>query len=636
MATSLEEVLKGLELETVFETDFDGPVRMVREETLLEGKVFAREPGEDVDWVLEGPGEVAVKDGRLHIKSDPNGNCVLWNTRDFPESFVVEWDFQAHHPQGLAIIFFAARGAEGGSIFTPGLPKRAGGFANYTSLRLRCYHTSYFATDEEGVPRGDTHLKKNDGDASPEEGNKAGNGLFALDGRSGKPHRLRLVKLKNRIILEIDGKVSFDWTDKGERGGEPFRNGQIGFRQMRHSLEVSYGHVKVQRVVLAKDGAQLKAPAPKKESTKTQSQYPTVDELPLDNQLPDPFQFFGTARRVANKADWKERQAQMLDMVKHYSSGPEFPQTHNAKLETVETEEVFGGKATHTKATLTMGPGHSIQCRFQYILPEAEGPHPLLFYICPRKDFEEESIPWREPVLGRGYGFAWVIPGQFNGYGDTGQVKDAFPDVKGNTMMAWVWGINEIIHYMDQTLPLDKLIVTGTSRFGKTAAMAGAVNERIDLTVPVTGGFGVRRFNVKDQNQSVEAFAVRCWSNDVFPTFTGQLNKMPIDQHFVGAVIAPRALLSIMGDENIYKNEGHIEAYEALVPVYEWLGVGEKIGLYDHSPGGHGFIDGDFDTILDFADKVFYGKEPQSGKAFDRISNPKIVGFDWKAPDPVD
>ena len=104
-----------MEVETVYETTFDEPLRMMREQELVEGKTYSREPAEDVDWVLEGPGEVTVKDGRMHFKNSPDGNAVLWNTRVFPENFVAEWDFQHHHPQGLAILFFAARGAGGGS-----------------------------------------------------------------------------------------------------------------------------------------------------------------------------------------------------------------------------------------------------------------------------------------------------------------------------------------------------------------------------------------------------------------------------------------------------------------------------------------------------------------------------------------
>jgi hypothetical protein len=255
--------------------------------------------------------------------------------------------------------------------------------------------------------------------------------------------------------------------------------------------------------------------------------------------------------------------------------------------------------------------------------------------LAPKGDYAEETIPWRERIIDRGYAFVWLIPGQFNGYKDHGPVKDAFTEIKANTMMAWVWGINETIRYLDETHEIDKVIVTGTSRFGKTATMAGVMNERVDLTVPVTGGFGVRRFNLRDQKQPASAFAGRCWANDVFPTFATQLNKLPVDQHFVGALIAPRGLLAIMGQENNDKNVGHIESYEALVPVYEWLGAKDRLGLYDHAPRGHGFGEDDFFTILDFADKIFYGKKPESGKEFDQISNPDLIGFEWKAPSPI-
>lgn len=335
---------------------------------------------------------------------------------------------------------------------------------------------------------------------------------------------------------------------------------------------------------------------------------------------------------MANRQDWNERQVEIRRLDQHYASGPAFPQTHNAILESADSTEVYRGKATHHQASLSVGPNHMIKCTFEYLLPKAEGPTPLIFYICPRKEYAEETVPWREKIIDRGYAFAWAIPGQFNSYGDHGPVKDAFPAVKGNTMMAWVWGINEVIHHLDSTHDLDKIIITGTSRFGKTATAVGVVNHRIDLTVPVTGGFAVELFNLTNNKMSAEKLATKCYANEVMTPFAGQLEKLPIDQHFRGALIAPRAFLGIMGAENEKKNRSHIEAYEALVPVYEWLGVKHKLGLYDHSPHGHGICEDDMHTIMDFADQIFYGKNAKSGKAFDQISNPDLVGFDWRAP----
>jgi len=166
---------------------------------------------------------------------------------------VAEWDFQHLHPRGLAIFFFAATSTDGGGIFTPGLPKRGGRFGNYTRGKIHCYHISYTAIGEDGVPRGETHLKKDDGEENQDSGNKVAQGPSSIDGKSGKPHRIRVAKLGSRIILEVDGEISFDWTDHGEWGDTPYQGGQVGFRQMRHTIEASYGGFQVWRVKLPVD-----------------------------------------------------------------------------------------------------------------------------------------------------------------------------------------------------------------------------------------------------------------------------------------------------------------------------------------------------------------------------------------------
>lgn len=47
--TSLDDILKGAELETVYETTFDQPVRLIREQKLVEDGKYARVPAADVD-----------------------------------------------------------------------------------------------------------------------------------------------------------------------------------------------------------------------------------------------------------------------------------------------------------------------------------------------------------------------------------------------------------------------------------------------------------------------------------------------------------------------------------------------------------------------------------------------------------
>ncbi len=106
-------------------------------------------PGSTGGWVMEGLGTVSFKDGWMEMASkDPDsiikdGHLVYWCPRDFPESFVAEWEMQITSPTGLCIVFFASRGLNGEDIFDPGLPKRTGVFAQYNQGAISCYNISY-------------------------------------------------------------------------------------------------------------------------------------------------------------------------------------------------------------------------------------------------------------------------------------------------------------------------------------------------------------------------------------------------------------------------------------------------------------------------------------------------------------
>jgi len=226
-------------------------------------------------------------------------------------------------------------------------------------------------------------------------------------------------------------------------------------------------------------------------------------------------------------------------------------------------------------------------------------------------------------IARRGYAYAALKVGPYEKI-----AKSIYPDVQGTRTMGWVWGMNEMINYLTREHKIDKVIITGCSRYGRVALLTGALNKRVDLTAPITTlAHAVHRF---DENMWGPGNVK--WGNNQYDTFAGKMNRLPVDRHFLGAVIAPRAYLGIMGAEKPAFNQGHLEAYEALVPVYEWLGARNNLGLYDHSPRGHGVNLDDLHTVLDFSDVIFHDKKPKSGKEFDQIKNSNLVGFEWKAP----
>ena len=190
------------------------------------------------DWVLEGPGEITFPDGWMQMRStrpdasgDLNGHVVYWCPRDFPASFVCDWEVRIVSDFGLNIIFFAAKGENGEEIFDPALPERDGTFTDYIRRAVKSYHISYYASTPGTPGRAMSNLRKN---------NKfflISTGPVAIPDDSRDVHRMRLIKDGAHIQLQVDGRVSIDYTDSGgDRYGPVYTDGKIGLRQMQWTI----------------------------------------------------------------------------------------------------------------------------------------------------------------------------------------------------------------------------------------------------------------------------------------------------------------------------------------------------------------------------------------------------------------
>ncbi len=186
-------------------------------------------------WVLEGPGILEFGEGHTvmssskhHPETRQEGHFTFWCKKKFPESFVAEWEFKPIKENGLAIIFFAAAGANGEDIFDNSLPKRTGHYPQYTSQAINGYHIIYFSN----LPLYQTgnivtRMRKanmfHDIAFGP-IGVKPGFKYF---------HLIQLIKDRAHIQLKVNGKVYLDFIDPGtERWGPILGAGNIGFRQM--------------------------------------------------------------------------------------------------------------------------------------------------------------------------------------------------------------------------------------------------------------------------------------------------------------------------------------------------------------------------------------------------------------------
>ncbi len=218
-------------MEASFEVADNLDVDKVRGETIYQCGFAVQDAVSN--WVMEGEGSCSFDDGWMTIAStepdseEGRGNSVFWCPEDFPADFIAEWDIQPLSEHGLCIVFFAAKGIRGESIFDPSLNERNGIFCQYTRGDINSYHISYYANTPFNPRRATSNLRKNSGFHLVSAG-PPGIPAFSRD-----ICHVALIKQSGRILLGVDGKKIIDYVDDGKSYGPILQDGKIGFRQMR-------------------------------------------------------------------------------------------------------------------------------------------------------------------------------------------------------------------------------------------------------------------------------------------------------------------------------------------------------------------------------------------------------------------
>jgi hypothetical protein len=365
---------------------------------------------------------------------------------------------------------------------------------------------------------------------------------------------------------------------------------------------------------------------------------PGVDELADINELPDPF-LMNNGRRVKTGADWSRRREEIKAMMLYYQYGHMPPAPKLIIAKELLSQTVYDGGANKKHILLSMWPEKEVTINVGMIIPKGEGPFPVIL----KNDRDTFNVPIAEEIVKRGYIVADYVRTDLDPdrKETIGPAQAAYPDYDWATLAVWAWGGMRVIDYLITLEVVDsgKIAFTGHSRGGKTALLAGALDERIALVVPNgsgCGGAGCYRFE-GEKCESLERITAPerfgYWFHPRFRDFADKETKLPFDQHFLKALVAPRALISIDALGDLWANPyGTQQSHRGAQPVFEFLGADDKLGIYFRT-GGHAQNEDDWRTLVDFADKVFFGKEPVSGKRFDKLPFPDAPKpFSWSVP----
>jgi hypothetical protein len=373
-------------------------------------------------------------------------------------------------------------------------------------------------------------------------------------------------------------------------------------------------------------------------------EFKTVQELRRQVGLQDPF-IKPDGSRIETREEWDAQGQYIKAMLAHYQYGEMPPTPGDALVREELSEDIYGGQATRKLYALTLERnGKMLVLHFGLIKPKGEGPFPVII----KNDREINDVPdeINLEAIKRGYIMCQYvrtdlgsdIPGKLEENRNNG-VFPLYPEYSWGTIAAWAWGYQLIIDYFEKLdfIDIEKIIVTGHSRGGKTAFCGGIYDERIALTVPNSSGLGGtashRYFELGMDDQTIGHASIYNphWWTPEYYKLAGFETMIPFDVHFGKAVIAPRGFLNTHALQDYWANPfGTFLTHEAAKKIYKWLGAGENIALHWRT-GGHGQEVTDWLALLDFADKFFYRKVVES--RFDIIAYPTVrLPIYWDVP----
>jgi len=392
---------------------------------------------------------------------------------------------------------------------------------------------------------------------------------------------------------------------------------------------------------------------------------PSFDELPVMEEPPDPLQMLDGKTVTDAETWWSERRPEIIHLFEHYMYGkmPDAPDNVRATIEQ-EDPVYFGGKATKKVLTILFGPEGAPPIHLLLVIPnDRSGPTPVflgLNFMGNHTVLEDSDIPlstswipnrgtgvtdnratdeargtsasrWEiEKSIDRGYAIATFF------HGDVDPDRNDFTDGihpfylepgqttreqhEWGTLAAWAWGLHRAVDYLvtDPDIDADHIAVMGHSRNGKAALLAGALDERIALVVSNNSGCGGAAMSRRRMGETVKAIndSFPHWFNLAFRDFNDNESRLPIDQHLLVSLIAPRPVLVMSAEEDTWADpEGEFMSLKGAEPVYELLaseslqsdtmpGLNTLLdGLlgYHIRPGGHGVGAQDWAVFMDFA-----------------------------------
>ncbi|UCS91661.1 acetylxylan esterase [Echinicola marina] len=327
-----------------------------------------------------------------------------------------------------------------------------------------------------------------------------------------------------------------------------------------------------------------------------------------------------------------------------YGHTPDSFDSINFSLDRID-HNAFNGKATLKQVLITIfNHNKSIDIRLSLYVPNKEtNPVPAFLLIHNRR--KERSVSWdntpssfwpAEKIIDNGYAVATFGVGDLAPDNKDTFMNGAFQLFPSQleaengmrTIGAWAWGASRVMDYFmdDQDIDAEKVGVVGHSRGGKTALWAAAQDQRFAICFTNcsgnTGAALSRRWFGETIRKINTSFPH--WFTDNYKKFNDHEDLLPVDQHMLIALVAPRPVYATSASEDLWADpKGTFLAMKNAEPAYNLYKL--KSALPDNLPelnepiinsylgyhikeGKHSLALYDWENFIKFADFHFKAK----------------------------
>lgn len=380
-----------------------------------------------------------------------------------------------------------------------------------------------------------------------------------------------------------------------------------------------------------------------------------VGEIPL----PDPLQM-ADGQPVTNAAMWYQlRRPEILRLFQTqvYGQPPPRPMVQNFRV-VAEDRAALNGLATRRDVVLDIAAAtNGTALTFTLFLPNRRtGPVPIfvgLHLFDTAHPHPQPAVARRQPgtpaptpeangrigratadrILARGYGLASLniealAPDSVTNYWQGvarlyGRTQPGAPAAEETGALGlWAWGLSRALDYFEAASDVDarRVIALGHSRMGKVALWAAANDQRFAAVIANDSGCGGAALSKRNYGETVAIItgAFPHWFCGNFTQYAGHEDRLPVDQHELLALIAPRPVYIASAVEDRWADpRGEFLAALHAEPVYRLLNAGglgvttqpapdQPVGAtinYHLRHGQHDLTDYDWDQYLAFADR---------------------------------